>query len=356
MVVNPIAGMGGAVGLKGSDGKNILKEAKRRGASPVSPSKVIRALRNIDFDGVEVISAPGSMGADILETLGVKHSVIEMDPVCSRDDTLNAVKKMEALDLLIFAGGDGTARDILDATGGRVPVIGIPAGVKMHSAVFASSPESAGKLIQEFILGNVNIAEAEVLDTDEEAFRDNRLDVRLYGVMPSIKDRLMMPGSKGPSAVWEEDEKKEIGQYVAETMDKDVIYLIGPGTTAKACLRWLGLKASILGVDAVKNEKLIGADLSESEILDIVGNRDARIVVGVVGGQGFILGRGNQQLSARVLRSIGIQSLMVLCTPSKLHTLNVLRVDTGDPSLDAQLRGYTRVIVGYGKERVVRVV
>lgn len=355
MIVNPIAGMGGSVGLKGTDGYALAK-AQEMGAVPNSNEKARRALMRVDLSKTDVIAPPGDMGSDVLTRLGVPHDIMPLELSGSRQDTVDAVTAMGDVDILIFCGGDGTARDILD-TAPELTVLGIPAGVKMHSGIFAATPEAAGDMLQAFLEGRTDMDMAEVMDIDEEAFRSGILKVELHGYMRSLTDAVSMPGSKGPSDGSDQDQRDDIGQSVAESMRPEVLYLIGPGSTAKACMDVLRLQHSILGVDAVRDRRLVASDLSSDDIIGILeGSGEARIVLGVIGGQGFILGRGNQQFTPDILRRVGVDNLMVLCTPSKLSRLKVLRVDSGDPSLDDELRGMRRAVIGYGRERVVKVV
>ncbi|MGB9439564.1 MAG: NAD(+)/NADH kinase, partial [Desulfobacterales bacterium] len=150
LIVNPIAGMGGRVGLKGSDGNEILKKAKEMGAQAEAPERTIKALMSVVplKDSIEVVTYPYDMGEEEAITCGIAPKVIGhiKREKTDANDTFKAARKMEqlAVDLLLFAGGDGTARDIYRAIGDKIPALGIPTGVKMHSAVFAISPKYAG--------------------------------------------------------------------------------------------------------------------------------------------------------------------------------------------------------------------
>ncbi len=293
-----------------------------------------------------------------MESLGIEHQTIPMDINGSGEDTKEAARILSgAVDLLLFSGGDGTAKDVMDGSSGQVPVLGIPAGVKMHSGVFAASPEAAGRVLDAFLRGEGSMETTEVIDIDEDAFREGVLQTRLHGYLQSPALPELMPGSKGPSQGDDGDQRQEIGQSVVNSMEGGVLYLIGPGSTAKACMEVLGLEHSILGVDAVMDGDLIATDLSAKEIEELANqSRKTMIVLGVIGGQGFILGRGNQQFTPLILRQVGKEGITVLCTPSKLSKLKVLRVDSGDPSLDEEFRGRIRVLVGYRRERIVEVV
>ncbi len=357
VLINPIAGMGGAVGLKGTDGEETLRRARELGAEPLSAERMRRALNAADAYGWDIIAAPGAMGSDLLREMNLDHHDLGFDSVGGPEDTRRAAVMMEGLaDLLLFSGGDGTARDIMDAVGGALPVLGVPAGVKMHSAVFAASPEAAGELLRAFAEGRVGETEAEVMDIDEDAFRLGSLDVRLHGYLRSLGDETLMPGSKGPSTGEDWEQREEIGQHVAESMAPGLLHLVGPGSTAKACMEAMGLPHSILGFDAVIDGRTVGKDLGSKEMMDLLDEHGrCAIVLGVIGGQGFFLGRGNQQLTPRIIERAGTDSLMVLCTPSKLDRVRVLRVDSGDPGLDRELRGRRRVIIGHRRERIVEV-
>ncbi len=341
--------------MKGTDG-DALAKALDMGALPGSADKASRALARADLSDVDVVSPPGAMGSDILKRLDIPHGILPMKLSGSRIDTVDAASSMGDVDLLLFCGGDGTARDILDGRS-DLTVLGVPAGVKMHSGVFASTPEAAGDMLQAFLEGRTESDAVEVMDIDEDAFRKGMLKVELHGYMRSLTDSSFMPGSKGPSDGSDRDQREEIGEGVAASMRAGAMYLIGPGATAKSCMDVLNLKHSILGVDAVMDRQLVATDLSSEGIMKILETtEEASIVIGVIGGQGFMLGRGNQQFTPEVLKRVGTNNIIVLCTPSKLSRLKVLRVDSGDPSLDDELRGMRRAVIGYGRERIVKVV
>jgi len=363
LIVNPVAGMGGRVGLKGSDGQEIIRKAKELGAVATSPGRAVEALRELAplKDGVEIVAYPHEMGEDEAREAGFEPTVIgsvETGKTTS-EDTRRAAREMLGLgvDLILFAGGDGTARDICEAVDGKVPALGIPAGVKIHSAVYAINPSSAGRLAVKFLAGEAEARESEVMDIDEEAFRENRLSARLYGYLMVPYEKTLVQGSKESSSAPEEFFLESIAADVVEGMEEGVLYIIGPGSTTKAITDKLGLEKTLLGVDVVQDKALMARDVNEAKLLDLVRGRRAKIVVTVIGGQGFVFGRGNQQISPGVIRAVGRENIVVVATPGKLSALGgrPLLVDTGDAELDAQLSGYVRVINGYGRRVVYRV-
>jgi predicted polyphosphate/ATP-dependent NAD kinase len=364
LIVNPVAGMGGRVGLKGSDGAETIRRARELGAVEISPGRATEALRQLVVvkDRFELVSYPGEMGEDEARSAGFSPRVIGRIKAgeTTSVDSRTAAKEMVDLgvDLLLFAGGDGTARDICEAIDGRVPTLGIPTGVKIHSGVYAVSPAAAGALAAKFLAGEVtSVQQAEVMDIDEDAFRDNRLSVRLYGYLRVPREEAYLQGSKEASPVDEEENMKAIAADLADEMASNTLYVLGPGSTISSVAEHLGLKKTLLGVDVLKEGKIIAGDVNEEQLLKLVAGKKAKIVVTVIGGQGFVFGRGNQQISARVIRVVGKENIVIAATPAKLATLHgkPLLVDTGDQTLDAELTGYTRVITDYGRRVVYRI-
>ncbi len=362
--MNPIAGMGGRVGLKGTDGE-AYEEALRRGARPVSPHRAIEFLNHVRSTDFEIIAAAGAMGEEEVLASNKKDLlrlvVGERKERTTAEDTKTAAREMveKGTDIIVFVGGDGTARDILDAVDEEIPVLGVPSGVKMFSAVFAVNPRAAAKVLDEFLRGRTSLVEREVLDIDEEAYRRGVLRIRLYGYLkvPLPRDDLlqyMKTVSKGGE---EEENKLAIVRTIVEDMEPDTLYLLGPGTTVKAVADLLGIDKTLLGVDAVVNKKLVGKDLDEAGILRLLDRYSkAKIIVSPIGGQGFIFGRGNQQLSPRVIRRIGRNNIIVIATWNKIKDLPYLRVDTGDPDVDEMLRGYIKILVDYRRYIVKKIV
>ena len=363
-IVNPIAGMGGVVGLKGTDGKGILKKAIKLGAKPVAPKRAEEALKNLLplKEHLELITYPHNMGQDEAVSVGFSPMVIgNITPgKTSAKDTKQAAREMKKLkvDLIVFCGGDGTACDIYEAIGDSVPVIGVPAGVKMHSAVFAVNPKAAAEVVIKFLTEGLPLRQAEVMDIDEDAFRTGVLSAKLKGYLLVPYEPELVQGVKtsSPLTANEEENKMAIARYIVENMDPEIFYILGPGTTTKVIADLLGVKKTLLGVDIIKNGKIIARDVGEKKILEVIRGKKAKIIVTPIGNQGFIFGRGNQQISPKVIREVGIKNVIVIATRYKLSTIKYLRVDTSDESLDEELRGYTRVIVDYNEEKVVKVV
>lgn len=357
--MNPYAGLGGAVGLHGSDGAGTIAEALRRGAQSPVPERTRRAMEAFRREGGgAMLAGPGPLGADVLDELGMPHETISLEPRGGAQDTRDCVSAMtDAVDLILFAGGDGTACDVASARTGDVPVLGIPAGVKMHSAVFARSPEEAGRIAARYLAAaRRRRAQADVMDIDEDARRAGVLSASLHDVVPVPDVGLRLQGPKARTSGDISELDPAIGEYVRR-MKPSVLYLAGPGTAMAALKARVG-GGALLGVDAIRDGKIVGSDLSEQQILDLLEQQpEARIVLSVIGGQGFLLGRGNQQLSARVIRRVGPANIDILCQGAKLAALHPveLSVDTGDRALDAELAGYKPVTTGAGRQQVVRI-
>jgi len=362
LIVNPIAGMGGRVGLKGTDGEETLREAVSRGALPWAPERALEALSGLTHvsDRIEWMTWSGEMGENPLRSMGFTFKVVgeTEGERTTAEDTKEAARMMEELgvDLILFAGGDGTASDIVEAVDMRVPILGIPAGVKMFSAVFASTPRVASQLVLSLLDGEARITEREVMDIDEDAYRAGRLSASLKGyAMTPYAASLVLNGKSASAAVDEELMKEAVAARVVEGMRPGVKYILGPGSTVAKVAELLGVKKTMLGIDIVKDRRLVVRDADEKELLRAV-DRETWIVLSPLGGQGSLLGRGNQPISPPVLRKVGLERIVVIATPLKLQGLEALTVDTGDPELDARIRGYRRVIVGYHEERVMKVV
>ncbi len=364
LIVNPIAGMGGRVGLKGTDGIDTLEKARELGAVSTSPARAVDALKRLIplKDVIDLMTYPNEMGEDEAKEAGFTPIVlgsVTSGSTTSRD-TIRAARELEALgvDLILFAGGDGTARDVYEAINGRVPALGIPAGVKIQSGVFAINPARAGDLAAKYLRGEpMDLRELEVMDIDEEAYRENRLSAKLYGYLRVPFQEAVIQGSKEASLGSEEITLEAIASEVVEGMDDDHIYIIGPGTTTRPIARMLGVEKTLLGVDVVQRGRLVASDVNEERLLGIIEGRKAKIIVTVIGGQGFVFGRGNQQISPRVIREVGSENVIIVATPEKLAALKgrTLLVDTGDPEVDEMLSGYHKVVTGYARRSVYKI-
>jgi predicted polyphosphate/ATP-dependent NAD kinase len=352
LIVNPIAGLGGRVGLKGTDGRDAQRRALELGATASSPSRADRALVRLapGHTTLHLIAAAGSMGADLAAARGLDPEIVgEPREATSGRDTRRAARAMarEGVDLLLFAGGDGTARDILDAVADRIPVLGIPAGVKMRSGVFAASPETAAEVALQYLAQPSPdcLRDGEVADLEDDELERERIAGRLYGTLrvPSGSGRVLSAKSSGvassPAAL------DAVCEELAARIRKGGLFVLGPGTTTRRIVELLELDGSLLGVDVVSDGELLVRDASERDLLDVTRDRPATIIVGIVGGQGSLFGRGNQQISAEVIRRAGPDSIVIVAGLDKLQALarSGLHVDTGDPDVDRMLAGYRRV-------------
>jgi len=361
-LVNPIAGMGGAVGLKGTDG-NAYHEALKLGAEPVTPEKGRVFLSSIEHkEEIFIISALENMGEDVVKEFDIDYITVGSitEENTTPQDTKRIVKDMmkNGIDLLVFVGGDGTSRDIHDVLGSKIPVLGVPSGVKMFGSVFAVNPKAAAEVVDAFVEEKVDFDEKEVLDINEEAFRKSKLDVKLYGYMkvPTVKDLVQVGKEPSRSTGSQKDNKTAIARYFTESMDEDGLYLLGPGTTTRAITDELNLDKTLLGIDGIYSGELIGKDLNENDILELLENYEkAKIIVSPIGGQGFIFGRGNQEFSSKVLELIGKDNIIVVSSRGKIDKLSCLRVDTGETKVNEMLRGYIRVLTDYKQEVLMKV-
>jgi predicted polyphosphate/ATP-dependent NAD kinase len=365
LIVNPIAGMGGSVGLKGTDGAATLAEARARGAVPRAGARARRAMAALAaaLPQAAVIAAPGAMGTDALAGLDLTVEVLAGAAAGATDavSTRQAAAALAQRDVaaVAFAGGDGTARDIAGVLGLATPLLGIPCGVKMHSGVFATSPEAAGRLGADLLRSGrarVGLRRVEIMDVDEDAIRAGRLSARLYGYARAPHARGLLQAAKGAAAPGDEAMLDAACAEIARELAPGVLYLVGPGTTAKRVLAALGLEGTLLGVDAVRDGALVGRDLSEAEALALAGVGPIGVIVGVIGGQGFVFGRGNQQIGPEAIRRAGRAGLVIAASAAKLAALPEpkLLVDTGDPALDAALAGHVRVRTGPRQSMLMR--
>jgi len=372
-IVNPIAGMGGRVALKGTDG--VVDEAIKRGARPVAPDVARLFLKELShFDeakGMQFLTGPGPLGEAYLGEFGFSFEVIrhreinyrEVEgiriPDTTAEDTRELAGRMMEVDIIVFAGGDGTARDIYSVVDKRVPILGVPTGVKMFSGVFAASPESAALLLVEFTRGRARLEERDVMDLDEEAFRRDEIRPRHYGKAITPVVELLIQGAKEAQKVDEGETLEAIADAVAEEiLEEDGVYFLGAGSTVKRIKDRLGITGTLLGVDVVevKNGKarLLVRDATEKDLLRFV-DMNPKIVVTVIGGLNFLFGRGNQQFSAEVLRRVPKENIVVVAAPSKVER-GAVRAYTGDREVDEKLRGYIRVRVSPWMEKMVKVV
>lgn len=367
-IVNPIAGMGGRVGLKGTDG--VSEAAEKMGAEPVAPLRAVeflRKLKELELNSkIQIYTCPGIMGEVEAKTAKVKVEVLPMQVKAktTAEDTKLAVRLLAALsvELIVFVGGDGTARDILDALRGlkEIPVLGVPSGVKMYSGIFAVNPADAADVVSAFIQKTAQMADFEIMDADEAAIRNDRFAVKLYGFLKGPFVPMLIQGSKqvSPETVDEHENQMAAAKFVVEGMSPKGTYILGPGTTVKCVADLLGVEKTVLGVDIYRNGSVV-KDVNEKRIFEEVKDwENVWIVVSPIGRQGMLFGRGNQQISPEVIKHVGRNKIIVLATKSKLRDIEggVLRVDTGDAEADNLLRGYIKVAIDYKEWRLMQII
>lgn len=366
LVVNPIAGMGGRVGLKGTDGVATLERARHFGGHSEAVDRATRALQTLrtHVPNMTVVTWPERMGESSARAAGLNVEVLgrAIPTETTSADTRLAGQEILAsgVECLLFVGGDGTARDIMGAIHSQLPVIGVPAGSKMHSGVYAVSPRAAGELAATFVTtpAYAPTRDAEVMDVNEDDFRNDVLSVSLFGYLTVPFKRQLLQGAKGLThGIQDAAAIEAIARGLVEGLRPGRLYLFGAGTATKGVFTKLGLHKTLLGIDAVLDGKLVGSDLSEAGLLELVSRHQASIVVSVIGNQGFIFGRGNQQFSPEVIRQVGLDNIIVVATPEKLLALGErpLLVDTGVSHLDSEFTGYRMVRTGRSSHVICRV-
>lgn len=353
-IINPFAGLGGSVALKGSD--DMAATALALGAVPMAAQRAEYALQELLAlrDQLVIVTVAGAMGADLAEKLGFTLEVLKWTPAepSTATDSEEAAAQLSQLgiDLLLFAGGDGTARNICNSVKPSTTVLGIPAGCKIHSGVYAITPQAAGKVVAKMVRGElVSVQEAQVMDIDEVAFRSGTVRAKRYGEMQIPAELRYVQSVKTAGKESEELVLDDLAAYFVSQMEDDVRYIMGSGSTVAAVMAELNLPNTLLGVDVVENGEVIASDVTAAELLKLVDGFDCRLVITLIGGQGHIFGRGNQQLSPVVIRTVGREHICLLATKSKIQQLGgrPLISDSGDPSLDQELQGMLRILCGY---------
>lgn len=353
LIVNPVAGLGGAVGLKGSDGMAEL--ALARGAVPRAAERAVRVLKALApyQSSVALYVGAGEMGEAEARLAGWEPvAVIPAGSPSSAEDSRAVARQMLAarVDLILFAGGDGTARDMVDAVGTSIPVLGIPAGVKMHSGVFAVNPESAADLVAGMLQGQlVQVDEAEVRDIDESSFREGKVRTRHYGELRVPQEGRYLQHVKCSGREVEELVLADIVAGIIEDIQPGQLYIVGPGSTTKALFDELGLEKTLLGFDLLLDGECVAHDVDAAGLREWIAGREATLILTFIPGQGHLIGRGNQQLQPDILRAIGRDNLLVMGTHDKLKTLEgrPLLMDSGDVALDQEWAGAIEIVTGY---------
>jgi predicted polyphosphate/ATP-dependent NAD kinase len=355
LIVNPIAGLGGSVALKGSDGENTALKAMALGAEPKANSRTKAALALLlpYKNTLTIYTVNGDMGESTARALGFNVEVIyNSSAVTNADDTEHAAKILQhkGVDLILFAGGDGTARNICHAVEDAIPVLGIPAGCKIHSGVYAITPKAAGRVVEMLVKGElVTLGDADVMDIDEDAFRHGTVKAKRYGEMQIPSEVRYVQAVKNGGKETDELVLADIAAFVVSQMDEDTCYIMGSGSTVEAVMEEIGLDNTLLGVDLIKDHTLIASDLTAAQLLSYTQGQKTKLVITLIGGQGHIFGRGNQQLSPELIRTLGKDNIIIIATKTKLQALNgrPLICDTGDSALDDELTGYIKVTTGY---------
>ncbi len=356
LLINPIAGLGGELAQKGSDNLTISLSSLPQSRANQRCYQTLKLLQ-MYAPQLHFYCATGLMGQDILTELGFETQIVYHSPTTTQaQDTILVAQALMAqpIDILLFVGGDGTARNLCEAQVSK-PVLGIPAGVKMHSGVFALNPESAAEVIIKLITGaGVAVEQAEVRDLDELALQQGKVQAKFYGELTIPVDTKLIQQMKCASPESDELVQTEIAAFVAENLQADVLYLFGVGSTCAAIMAQLGYEHTLLGFDALLNGELVAKDLDSRAIWQWVQHYPTKIILTATGGQGVLIGRGNQQLTPQVLRHVGRDNLWVVASPQKLQQLQgrALVLDTGDAELNQAWQGLIKVTTGYQQEQL----
>lgn len=356
LLINPIAGLGGELAQKGSDNLTISLSSLPQSRANQRCYQTLKLLQ-MYAPQLHFYCATGLMGQDVLTELGFETQIVYHSPTTTQaQDTIWVAQALMAqpIDILLFVGGDGTARNLCEAQVSK-PVLGIPAGVKMHSGVFALNPESAAEVIIKLMTGaGVAVEQAEVRDLDELALQQGKVQAKFYGELTIPVDTKLIQQMKCASPESDELVQTEIAAFVAENLQADVLYLFGVGSTCAAIMAQLGYEHTLLGFDALLNGELVAKDLDSRAIWQWVQHYPTKIILTATGGQGVLIGRGNQQLTPQVLRHVGRDNLWVVASPQKLQQLQgrALVLDTGDAELNQAWQGLIKVTTGYQQEQL----
>ncbi len=369
LLVNPDAGLGGRLGLKGSDGQ--AEYARSQGAEDHAGPRVRDSLIHFsrvhrDCSELEWLTSAGRMGTDWIESeIGTVETVHTSSGLTIAEDTAGLVEILltAGIDLLVYGGGDGTTRDIVAALAAAkrsaLPIIGVPCGVKMHSGCFAASPKAAAEVLSAWLTGELLLASTEVLDLDEEIYRQGKWVVRLYAeAMTPASPRWMQGAKQLVESAGEEEIVEGLADHIRELlMDEKRLLIWGSGGTLRTIGNLVGLSPTLLGIDVSVGEKQVGTDLNEASLLELLAGHEGPVtlLLSPMGGQGFLIGRGNLQLSPEVLRQVGVDNVLGICTPAKLLTVRRLRIETGEAELDAEFaeKRYLKVLQGFRTTRVL---
>mgnify|MGYP001951432426 CR=1 FL=1 len=318
---------------------------------------------------IEVYTVNGAMGADCASTLGFSTKVVYDTAADSEknsssttpEDTEAAVPALvaEHVDIILFAGGDGTARNVCQQVSNlssQIPVLGIPAGCKIHSGVYAVTPKAAGRVIELMVSNQlVSLMTADVMDIDESLVRQGIVKAKRFGEMTIPSELRYIQAVKSGGKESDELVLQDIAADVIDNMD-DEIFIIGSGSTTEFIMTELALDNTLLGVDIIQHQAVLFHDITEAKLWQFLTEQQQnnpqqviKLVITLIGGQGHIIGRGNQQLSPRILRLIGKENIIIVATKTKLLALNEkpLIVDSGDEALDQELSGFMPITTGY---------
>jgi predicted polyphosphate/ATP-dependent NAD kinase len=352
MILNPIAGLGGSVGLKGSDSPELQAEALRRGAQPLAQKRArgfLTALQHeVGADAVHWFA--NEQVAVLLRDCGFKKVEVLLRAQAEPNDTVALVAKyQQRVDCVVFVGGDGTARDVLSVCESSMPCLGVPAGVKMHSGVFAVSPQAAGKVMAQLVTGGM-------IAPNARAVRDwDGGEIVSYGEMrvPEAGGWIQQTKSAG-----RENETLAVDEIVAELQEQVLQQrplVIGPGGTTYQIKSVLNSGATLRGFD-IYTDAGCKLDATEDDLRKLPSS--TQFVISFADVQGFLFGRGNQQMSANVLRDLDPHSqLIIVATRTKLNSLDgrPLLIDSGDIELDSRLAGLYEIVTGYEDRLLYRV-
>ena len=391
LVVNPDAGLGGRLGFKGSDGR--AAEARAAGAEDRAGPRMAQALDalqtllqgSLNRTGacVTLVGWEGRMGGSWVNS-GGSHLVFEpigtTPEATSDEDTLSLVRNLidAKVEAIVYAGGDGTTRDIvkaleeIGAEAQEIPLVGVPGGVKMHSGCFATTPKAAAEVVLAFILGDLRCAITEVMDLDEDVYQQGVWKVRMYGEAWTPSSPRFMQGAKEQvERSSEVDTIEGLANHVQTLLDDqpELMVVWGSGGTLRRIGQHVDIELTLLGIDVQGPEengaRALHGDLNEQQLIEVLSKhvdedgtpRPRLLLLSPMGGQGFLIGRGNLQLSPDVLRIIGNDNILGVATPAKLIGLSAVRIDTGDSALDEefQIKRFIKILQGFRTTRLIRI-